>query len=244
MRLLALALAVAVAIPIGATAQVPVPMKPAPSAGGVTMKLPPLDPAFRVPEVIAFMGVKPGNRVADIIGGRLTGSLARAVGPTGIVYAIETAEIARAHPEVLGMMRALAVNSPNIVISADPVSAPLPGKLDAVLIRQNYHDLYDKFMGPANVAAFNRAVFQALKPGGTYVVLDHVAAAGSGISATETLHRIDPARVRSDILAAGFKFDGESKILANPADNHSKIVFDPSVRGKTDQFLYRFRKPR
>lgn len=242
MRLLALALAVAT--PVAATAQMTAPIKPVPRATPAKATMPPLDPAWRVPEVIAFMDVKAGNRVADIIGGRITGSLARAVGPTGIVYAIETAEIAKAHPEVLVMLRALAANAPNIVISADPISAPLPGKLDAVLIRQNYHDLYDKFMGPANVAAFNRAVFQALKSGGTYVVLDHVAAAGSGISATETLHRIDPARVRSDILAAGFKFDGESKILANAADNHSKIVFDPSIRGKTDQFLYRFRKPR
>jgi predicted methyltransferase len=98
-------------------------------------------------------------------------------------------------------------------------------------------------MGPADVAAFNRQVYAALKPGGVYVVLDHAAAAGSGIGATETLHRIDPARVKSDILAAGFKLDGESKILANPADDHSKNVFTPEIRGHTDQFLMRFRKP-
>jgi predicted methyltransferase len=111
-------------------------------------------------------------------------------------------------------------------------------------IRQNYHDLYDKFMGPADVPAFNKAVFAALKPGGVYVVLDHVAAAGSGIGATETLHRIDPARVKADVLAAGFKLDAESSILANTSDDHTKNVFDPSVRGHTDQFLYRFKKPK
>jgi len=201
------------------------------------------DPSWKVPEVLAFIGVKPGDKVADVVGGRLTASLARTVGPTGKVYAVETAEVVKAHPEILGMMRGLAAQSPNVVVSADPVMAPLPQGLDVVFIRQNYHDLYDKFMGPADVATFNRQVYAALRPGGVYVVLDHAAAAGSGTGATETLHRIDPERVKSDASAAGFKFDGESKILANPADDHSKNVFAPEIRGHTDQFLMRFRKP-
>jgi predicted methyltransferase len=206
--------------------------------------LPPLDPAWKVPEVIAFIGVKKGNKVADIIGGRLTGSLADAVGPSGKVYAVETAEVVKLHPQVMDMMKTLAEKSPNVVASADPVASPLPSGLDAVLIRQNYHDLYDKFMGPADVPAFNKAVFKALKPGGVYVVLDHAAAAGSDISATDTLHRIDPARVKADVLAAGFKLDAQSTILANPADDHTKNVFDPSIRNHTDQFLFRFKKPK
>lgn len=205
---------------------------------------PALDPAWKAPEVIAFVGVKKGDKVADIIAGRLTASLAEAVGPTGKVYAIETAEIAKAHPEALTMMQSLAMKSPNIIVSADPIASPLPQDLDAVFIRQNYHDLYDKFMGPADVPAFNKAVFAALKPGGVYVVLDHTAAAGSGISATETLHRIDPARVKADVLAAGFKLDAESSILANKNDDHTKNVFDPSIRNHTDQFLFRFKKPK
>jgi predicted methyltransferase len=205
---------------------------------------PPLDPAWKVPEVIAFIGLKPGDKVADIVGGRLTASLAKAVGDSGKVYAVETAEVVKDHPTIMDRMKALAAQSPNVVVSADPVAAPLPSGLDAVLIRQNYHDLYDKFMGPADVPAFNKAVFAALKPGGVYVVLDHVAATGSGIGATETLHRIDPARVKADVLAAGFKLDAESSILANKDDDHTKNVFDPSVRGHTDQFLYRFKKPK
>jgi predicted methyltransferase len=160
------------------------------------------------------------------------------------VYAVETAEVVKAHPEIMDRMKALATQSPNVVVSDDPVASALPSGLDAVLIRQNYHDLYDKFMGPADVPAFNKAVFAALKPGGVYVVLDHAAAAGSGIGATETLHRIDPARVKADVLAAGFKLDAESSILANKSDDHSKNVFDPSVRGHTDQFMYRFKKPK
>jgi predicted methyltransferase len=94
-----------------------------------------------------------------------------------------------------------------------------------------------------DVTVFNKKVFAALKPGGVYVVLDHAALAGSGIGATATLHRIDPARVRSDVLAAGFELDAESSILANPRDDHTKSVFDPSLRHHTDQFLYRFKKP-
>lgn len=205
---------------------------------------PALDPAWKVPEVIAFIGVKKGDRVADVVGGRLTGSLAEAVGPSGKVYAVETAEVVKAHPKALEMMQALAAKSPNVTVSADPVNSPLPSGLDAVFIRQNYHDLYDKFMGPADVPAFNKAVFKALKPGGVYVVLDHVAASGSGISETDTTHRIDPERVKKDILAAGFTLDVESEILANKSDDHTKNVFDPSIRNHTDQFLYRFRKPK
>jgi predicted methyltransferase len=203
-----------------------------------------VDPAWKVPEVIAFIGVKKGDKVADIVGGRLTASLAQAVGPSGTVYAVETAEVVKGHPQVLERMKGLATQSPNVIVSDDPVASALPSGLDAVFIRQNYHDLYDKFMGPADVPAFNKAVFAALKPGGVYVVLDHAAVAGSGISATDTLHRIDPARVKADVLAAGFKLDAESSILANEGDDHTKNVFDPSVRGHTDQFLYRFKKPK
>ncbi|MGB6310008.1 MAG: hypothetical protein WBF89_19655 [Steroidobacteraceae bacterium] len=205
---------------------------------------PAVDPAWKVPEVIAFIGVKKGDKVAEVVAGRLTASLAQAVGPSGKVYAIETAEVVKSHPQALSKMQELAAQSPNVIVSADPIAAPLPSGLNAVFIRQNYHDLYDKFMGPADVPAFNKAVFAALKPGGVYVILDHVAAAGSGIDATDTLHRIDPARVKADVLAAGFKFDAESSILANGSDDHTKNVFDPSVRGHTDQFLYRFKKPK
>jgi len=207
--------------------------------------MPPEDPAaWKIPEVVAFIGLKKGDKVADIIGGRLTGALADAVGPTGKVYAVETSEVVKVHPQVMDVMKGLQAKSPQVVVSADPVSSPLPEGLNAVFIRQNYHDLYDKFMGPADVPAFNKAVFKALKPGGVYVVLDHAAALGSGISATETLHRIDPERVKSDVLAAGFKLDSESKILANPADDHTKGVFDPSLRSHTDQFLFKFKKPK
>ena len=237
MRNIALSLLLAISIGAATTASSQTPQTPPASP-------PALDPAWKVPEVIAFTGIKKGDKVADIVGGRLTASLAEAVGPTGKVYAVETAEVVKGHAQIMDMMKALAAKSPNVIVSADPVATPLPAGLDVVFIRQNYHDLYDKFMGPADVPAFNKAVFAALKPGGVYVVLDHVATAGSGIAATDTLHRIDPARVKADVLAAGFKLDAESSILANSSDDHTKVVFDPAVRGHTDQFLYRFKKPK
>ena len=226
-------LSVMLAMSISATASAQSPKSAAPT----------IDPAWKVPEVVAFIGLKKGDKAADIVAGRLTAALAQAVGPAGKVYAVETAEVVKGHPDVLPMMKTAAAKLPNIIISADPVATALPPGLDVVFIRQNYHDLYNKFMGPADVPAFNKAVFAALKPGGVYVVLDHTAVAGSGTGATETLHRIDPARVKADVLAAGFKLDAESSILANKADDHTKAVFDPAVHGHTDQFLYRFKKP-
>ena len=202
------------------------------------------DPALKRAEVLAFVGVKPGDRVADIVAGRFVRTFSQAVGPTGKVYAVETAEVVKAHPEVMGMLNQIAsAPGSNVVISATPVNdMGLPYHLDEVFIRQNYHDLHDKFMGPADVPGFNRQVFAALKPGGVFVVLDH-SAPGTDLAATETLHRIDEAAVKREVEAAGFLLDGESHILANPADDHSKMVFDPAIRGKTDQFLLRFKKP-
>jgi predicted methyltransferase len=204
------------------------------------------DPSLKAPEVIAFIGLKPGDKVADIIAGRFVRAESAAVGPKGKVYAVMPAEVIKAHPEVEGMLRAgAAAPGSNIVVSTDPINATvLPKGLDAVFIRQNYHDLYDKFMGPADVPAFNKAVYAALKPGGVYVILDHAAVSGAPDNVTETLHRIDIARVKADLAKAGFKLDAESKILANPDDDHSKMVFNPAIRGKTDQFLLRFKKPR
>jgi predicted methyltransferase len=108
---------------------------------------------------------------------------------------------------------------------------------------QNYHDLHDKAFGPADIPAFNKAVFDALKPGGVFFVVDHVAPAGDGIKDTETLHRIDPVAAKSEIEAAGFVLEAQSDMLRNPDDNHTLRIFDPVIRGKTDKFVFKFRKP-
>ena len=160
MRPIALSLLLALTIGAATTASSQTPSANPPASP------PALDPAWKVPEVISFIGIKKGDKVADIVGGRLTASLAEAVGPTGKVYAVETSEVVKGHPQVLEMMKGLAAKAPQVVVSDEPVATPLPAGLDAVFIRQNYHDLYDKFMGPADVPAFNKAVFTALKPGG------------------------------------------------------------------------------
>ena len=206
------------------------------------------NPALKGPEVLKFIGVKKGDRVADIFAGRFTTAIAAAVGARGHVYAVDPEEIIKIHPELRDMIAARAKDPAyaNVEITTAPIDdMALPGGLDAVFIRQNYHDLHVRFMGPADVPVFNRKVFAALKPGGVYVVLDHAAAAGTELNlATNRLHRIDPATVKAEVEAAGFKLDGESAILANPADAHDRMVLEPAILGKTDQFLLRFRKPR
>jgi predicted methyltransferase len=157
-------------------------------------------------------------------------------------------EAIKIHPELREMLPARAKDPAyaNVEFSTSPINdMVLPGGLDAVFIRQNYHDLHVRFMGPADVPAFNRKVFAALKPGGVYVVEDHVATPGGDADAVANrLHRIDPATVKAEVEAAGFKLDGESAVLANLADAHDKMVLETSILGKTDQFLLRFKKPR
>jgi predicted methyltransferase len=235
----------AIALGLGLAAAV------APAMGQPAAGAPPADamtdPALKREDVLKFMGVKPGDRVADIVPGRFIRALSVAVGPKGKVYAVQPAEVVKAHPEVLPLMTGLAAQAEghNVEVTTPPINAMgLPTGLDIVFIRQNYHDLHDRFMGPADVTAFNRAVYAALKPGGVFVVLDHAAAKGSGLSATDTLHRIDADTAIAEITAAGLQFDGQSEVFANPADPHDKNVFDPSIRGHTDQFLFRFRKPK
>jgi len=231
---LAFVLALAAAAPAPAFAQAP--------ADAMT------DASMKREEVIAFMGLKPGDKVADIVAGRFARALSVAVGPKGKVYAVEPVEIVNFNGKILDQMKAVAADPAyaNVeVVAAPPTKAlGLPTGLDAVFLRQNYHDLYTKLMGPADIAGFNKQVYAALKPGGVYVIIDHAAAKGAPIDVTESLHRIDVEQVKKDVLAAGFKLDGESKALADAADDHTKMVFNPAIRGKTDQFMLRFKKPK
>ncbi|HEX3364754.1 methyltransferase [Phenylobacterium sp.] len=206
------------------------------------------NPTYHGPEVLKFMGVKPGWKVADIFPGRFTTAIAQAVGPKGKVYGFMPDEIIKVHPGIADLRAARAKDPAwaNVTPIASAMNdMALPDGLDAVFIRQNYHDLHVRFMGPADVPAFNRKVFAALKPGGVFVIIDHVAPAGMDVvQASNRFHRIDPATVKAEVEAAGFKFDGESKVLADPTDDHSKMVLETSILGKTDQFLFRFRKPK
>jgi predicted methyltransferase len=209
-----------------------------------------LDSARKPAQLIAFAGVKSGDAVADFMPGNayFTRILSGVVGRKGHVYAFIPAEqVKNCAPREIAGTRALARRSdyPNVSVLIDALrNFHAPRKLDVIWTAQNYHDLHDSFMGPANVAALNRAFFDALKPGGAFVVIDHVAEPGSGLRDTETLHRIDPAAIKSEVEAAGFILEAQSDVLLNPDDDHKRSVFDPVVRGHTDQIILRFRKPR
>jgi predicted methyltransferase len=205
------------------------------------------DAARKPVQSLQFSGVKAGDAVADFDAGAgyFTRLFSDVVGSRGHVYAIEPVEIQQYIAKPTAELRAYAANHHNITVSVETALASLhlPRKLDLFWISQNYHDLHNTYFGPVDIAAFNKAVFDALKPGGAYVVLDHTAAPGAPADVTETLHRIDPATVRREVEAAGFVFDGESVVLANPADPRTIKVFDKSIQGHTDQFILKFRKP-
>lgn len=200
-------------------------------------------------ETLEFLGVKPGAQVAELLpgGGYFTRIFSKAVGPSGHVYALVPERPANAPadmPDLAGKVKAIAAdaNYPNVTVVVQPLSKLVtPTPVDVVFTAQNYHDLHNF---PVDVVGFNRTILASLKPGGLYVVLDHSAPAGSGLQDTKTLHRIDADVVKQEVTAAGFEFVGASTILANGSDPRTAIVFDPSIRGKTDQFILKFRKPK
>jgi predicted methyltransferase len=165
------------------------------------------------------------------------------------VYSFVPAEVAHFKNDPVGRMQALAKEPgrENVeVISADLVAMPQDTRpADVLWLHLFYHDLHTALMQAkgATAAEFNRAVYERLKSGGYYVIVDHATAAGVGLGNAQSLHRIDPATVREEVEAAGFVLDAESTILANMHDPHSSKVFDPSIKGETDRFAYRFVKP-
>ena len=204
-----------------------------------------LDASRHPAELLAFLKLEPGDTVADIWPGDYWDRLfAEAVGPQGKVYAAHLSDADAAEKHTTPPAGSMPLpDHPNVTVAVTSASAfALPSKADVIWFRQNYHDLYDKFMGPADVPAFNKAVYAALKPGGRFVIIDHSAPDGSGLADAEKLHRIDGERVKADMKAAGFAFVGESQALRNPADTRDELVFDPAIRGKTDQFVYVFER--
>jgi predicted methyltransferase len=200
-------------------------------------------------ETLAFTGVKPGAKIAELLpgGGYFTRIFSKAVGSSGHVYALVPAPIPQAPadmPDFAARVKAIAAdtNYDNVTVVVEPFSQlAVPAPVDVVWTSQNYHDLHN-FPG-LDLGVFNKMVFDDLKPGGIYLVLDHAAEAGSGGRDTKSLHRIDPEAVKKEVVAAGFVFVASSDLLAQPGDSHSMKVFEPAVRGKTDQFILKFRKP-
>jgi predicted methyltransferase len=205
------------------------------------------DMARKPAELLAFAEVKPGQKVADFMmgGGYFTRVLSAAVGPKGQVYAYQSAEFIKFRAAYGTEQSSVVGDYKNVTALTAPLSAVgLPDGLDLVLTVQNYHDLHLKPFPAGTADAVNKQVFKALKPGGLYVVVDHAAAAGAPIETADSLHRIDVAVVKKEVEAAGFKLVAEDKLLANAEDAHTINVFQPAVRGKTDQFVLKFKKPK
>jgi predicted methyltransferase len=228
---------------------------PADVAAGVASKGRPaeavkLDESRKPVEVLRFLELEKGERVLDLFtgGGYYAEIIGKAVGPKGAVIAWEPVSFLNDKGRAaFGELRARVPNVGLIATTADQI-ALAPDSFDFVLMHLVYHDTYwenEKYKFPRmDPAGFLAKVYAATKPGGVVGVVDHVAAAGGDTRVVvDKLHRIDPAVLRSDFERAGFVLDGESDLLRNPADDHSKLVFDPSIRGKTDRVLYRFRKP-
>jgi predicted methyltransferase len=209
-----------------------------------------LDESRKPRETLAFLGLQPGMDAADIFtgGGYWAEIMARLVAPEGSVTAYEPTQFYKGDGKT--KLDALIAASPASTVKAFPFegfTAPA-GAFDFAMINLNYHDLYwesAKYgIGRSDPAAFTRNLYAAMRPGGIVGVIDHVGPAGDTRAIVEKSHRIDPATVRADFERAGFKLEAQSDLLANPGDDHSKGVFDPAIRGKTDRFLYKFRKPR
>jgi predicted methyltransferase len=211
-----------------------------------------LDEVRKPIEVLRFMGLKKGDRVLDYFTGTgyYADIMARAVGPKGYVVGWNSAGLARREPVVKALADIRSRNS-NTAFYSSPTTAIAfaPSSFDFALLHLVYHDAYWESaqfglprIDPNTVV---KAIWDAVKPGGTVAVIDHVALAGGDTrEVVEKLHRIDPATVRADFERAGFVLEAQSDILRVPADDHSKNVFDPSIRGRTDRFVFRFRKPR
>jgi predicted methyltransferase len=201
------------------------------------------DAERRPADILAFAGLREGQTIADVGpgGGYYTRLFAVAVGEAGKVYGI----IRPPAPDAANPPRINAVvpDYANVVVIPGGYQAwSAPALLDAIFISQIYHDFHLPQLN-VDIAAANQNLYNALKPGGTLIVIDHAAVDGSDLSVTESLHRIDQATLRREIEAAGFVFDGETQVLRNPADDRSLRVFEGAVRGHTDQFALRFRKP-
>jgi predicted methyltransferase len=200
-------------------------------------------------ETLEFTGLKPGEQVAELLpgGGYFTRIMSKAVGGDGHIYALVPGPNPGDPPntpDFAARVKAIAADPSyaNVSVVVEPfgqLRTPVP--VDLVWTSQNYHDLHN--LPGLDLAVFNQMVFEALKPGGIYLILDHATAPGAGASQTSTLHRIDPETVKREVLAAGFVFVGESNLLRQPNDPHTAKVFDPAIRGRTDQFILKFKKP-
>lgn len=210
-----------------------------------------LDENRKPAEVLGFLGLEPGMTAADLLTG--TGYwaeiMAHVVGPEGKVVAYQPSQF-YTDEESKTAWSALEARVPQVSESRYPFDefAPPADSLDFAIINLSYHDIYwtsERYKIPTtDPAAYVSALYAGMKPGGVVGVIDHVGEGSETRELVDALHRIDPAVVRADFEGAGFVLEDTSDLLANPDDDHTKLVFDPAVRGKTDRFLFKFVKPR
>jgi len=240
MRVLAVMVLAVLVIPAGAFAETPAISSVVPAYVTKAINDPARaadrkdDARRQMAAVMTFTGVKPGDNVLELVpsSGYWTRVFSQIAGPKGHVYTEWPNEMAKYSTKSFAEWQKLTATPhyANVSLSKEPAAMlSAPQKVDVVFTCQNYHDYHDPFMGPVDMAKFDRQVFDA--------------PAGSGTSDTNTLHRIDPAVVKREVEAAGFVFDGSSDALLNPRDPLDIKVFDKSIRGHTSQFIYRFKKP-
>ena len=208
-----------------------------------------LDESRKPAEVLKFLGLQQGMWVADPFGGNLYWAeiTAPAVGPKGRVTIWEPKQFY--DQKIYDNYTAFKARQPNVWMRVSPMEAPdLPGKYDFMLINMDYHDVYWESAKYGIVKMdpdqWLKTIYDSMKPGAVVGVVDHVANPGDTRDTVQKLHRIDPNTVKADFKKAGFVLEAESNILRNPADDHSLLVFDPKIRGKTDRFVFKFRKPK
>jgi predicted methyltransferase len=195
-------------------------------------------------ETLLLLDLAEGERVVELgaFGHYWSHMLVGAVGPSGQVHMVDMPWTDRFGGEAARAFDASHANA--TYTQAHYNQMQLPTNVDAVLMVQFYHDLKRSNASESvDTADMNRKILAALKPGGIYLVIDHNAEAGSGWRDASTLHRIDPATIKSEVTAAGFELVQESNLLANPADDRKTSMRSEAIRGKTDQAVLVFRKP-
>jgi predicted methyltransferase len=205
-----------------------------------------LDPLRGPAGLLAFAQIDEGEKVGDYImgAGYWTRILSHVVGPQGRVYAVQPDEFIASRAAYATEQDEAVAGRANVVPLRGPIDAPpFPERLDTVIAFQNLHDLYLDAMPEGTATRAIAALYAVLKPGGTLLVVDHSAVDGAGLVAANSLHRMDQQAAIAALTAAGFVLEAEANFFRQSDDPRTANVFDASIRGRTDRFILRFRKP-